>query len=396
MKWKIVFILCCSFLLTGCWNYRELNELSIVTGMSIDKDGDDYVVGMLISNAKSTKGDSKEGESQTVVLDGNGKTILDAIKTIGLVSPKELYFRHLLVLVVSEEVAKDGMYQSLDYLFREPQSRKMFDMIIAKNCKAKDTLKIVTSLEAFPSQNISVNISQTSKLQAIIQQTTYNTFLKDLLATGKNPSVNSVLIKGSVSKGEKEDNIKQSEPDTVIEMGTLGIFKKDKLIGWTSKDENRGISILQNKINLMYVAFDYHEHPISVTIPFLSSKSKVTFQKGEPMIEVSIKGTASLSEFDQKENLEDPKVIQDIEKGVKRELQKYIDKALDVTQKKYKSDIFGYGNMIYKNNPTYFKSVKKNWDEEGFPNLKVHTTIHLTLENKGSLIQSIKEAAADE
>ena len=102
MKLKIIIILSFCFFLTGCWNYRELSDLSISTGMSIDKEGDEYRVGMLISNAKKVEGNSKEGESQTIVLDAKGKTILEALKNIELTSPKELYIRHLLVIVISE------------------------------------------------------------------------------------------------------------------------------------------------------------------------------------------------------------------------------------------------------------------------------------------------------
>lgn len=392
MKWKILFILCCSFLLTGCWNYRELNELSIVTGMSIDKREEQYVVGLLISNAKKTQGESKEGESQTIVLNGKGHTILEAIKDVGLSSPKELYFQHLLVLVVSEDIAKEGVYPILDYLFRDSQSRKTFYFILAKDTEAIDTLKIVTPLESFPSQNIAVNINQTTKLQAIITDTTYNSFLRDLLMLGKHPSVNSVTVEGSVKKGEKEDNLKQTEPDAIIKMGTLGIFKKDRLLGWTTKDENRGISILQNQISIMYSTFDYKKIPITITLPSLHSKTKVIMEHKTPIIEVTITGTGIINEVNGKLDLEDPSVITALERSLKKELHGYIEQALEVTQKKYKSDIFGYGNMIYKKNPAYFKKIKDTWDEEGFPNLEIKIKMDVTLNNKGSLKQSIKEA----
>lgn len=60
MKWKIIIVLSFCFFLTGCWNYRELSDLSISTGISIDKEGDEYKVGMLISNAQKYKGIPKK------------------------------------------------------------------------------------------------------------------------------------------------------------------------------------------------------------------------------------------------------------------------------------------------------------------------------------------------
>lgn len=392
MKLKILLMLSCCFFLTGCWNYRELSELSISTGMSIDKEGDEYKVGMLISNAQKIQGNSKEGESQTIVLDGKGKTIVEALKDIELSSPKELYIRHLLVVVVSEEVAKEGLNDMLDYLLREPQSRKMFYLVLAKDCKAKDTLKILSPLEAFPSQSISINIEETYHLQAIMTKVTYNSFLQTLLEPGKNPYMNSVTVEGNVAKGEKEDNAKQIEPDATIKMGSAGIFKQDKFVGWSSKDENRGINLLTNNVDFMYSTFDYKGEPISITLKKVGSKTKVNMKNHIPTIDVSVSGKGLINEINQKVDLEDPKVIADIEKATEKELKTYIDKALTMAQDTYQSDVFGYGSLIHKSYPKYWKKVEKDWNEKGFKDLKVNVKIDITLENKGSLEQTIKEA----
>lgn len=392
MKWKIIIIVLGCFFFTGCWNYRELSDLSISTGMSIDKDGDEYKVGMLISNAQKIQGNSKEGESQTIVLDAKGKTLLEALKNIELVSPKEVYIRHLLVIVISEDIAKEGLNQILDYLFRDPQSRKMFYLILARDCKAKDTLKILSPLEAFPSQNIAINIKETYQLQAIMTDVTYNSFLKDLLEPGKDPYVNSVMIEGDVDEGEKEDNLKQTEPDTSIKMGTAGIFKQDKLIGWTSKNENRGLNLLNNKIGTMYTVFDYRDDLVSITLPKIDVQTKVKMEKKKPVIDVSIKATGSLNEINQKVNIEDPNVIKEIEKAAEKEIKGYTDEALKMAQETYQSDVFGYGSLIHKQYPKYWNKVKKNWNQNEFSKLKVNVKVEVTLEHKGSLEQTIKEA----
>lgn len=391
MKWKIMIALSFCFLLTGCWNYRELSDLSISTGISIDKDEDGYNVGMLISNAQKIQGNSKEGESQTIVIEAKGKTVMEAIKNIELKSPKEVYIRHLLVISISEEVAKEGLNKILDYLFRDPQSRKMFYIILARDCKAKDTLKILSPLEAFPSQSIAINIEETYDLQAIITKVTYNSFLKELLEPGKEPYINSVMIDGKTEEGEKEDNVKQTEPDAAIRMGTVGIFKGDKFLGWTSKDENRGINVLNGNIGLMYLTFDYKDSPTSISLSTIKTKNNVKMKNKKPYIEVSISGSGSINEINQNVDLEDPKVIESIEKATEKELKKNIDQSLEVAQKTYQSDIFGYGSMIHKTYPKEWKKIKENWNEEGFPKLEVKVKIDITLEYKGSLEKTIKE-----
>ena len=100
---KKIFILIILLLsVSGCWNYKELDDYSIVTGIAIDKSKDDYEVSVLISNASKSSGDSPDSsQSKSVVYSGKGNSIFKALKDISLISPKELYLDHFSILVIS-------------------------------------------------------------------------------------------------------------------------------------------------------------------------------------------------------------------------------------------------------------------------------------------------------
>ena len=40
----ISMVILISFLLSGCYDYRELNTLAIVSGLAIDKENEDFVI----------------------------------------------------------------------------------------------------------------------------------------------------------------------------------------------------------------------------------------------------------------------------------------------------------------------------------------------------------------
>ena len=84
---KIILSLLMLVCLSGCWNYNELNDYSIVSGVAIDKDGDEYETSVLISNSPKNSSDSTSNESQVVVYSGKGDSIFSALKQIGLISP---------------------------------------------------------------------------------------------------------------------------------------------------------------------------------------------------------------------------------------------------------------------------------------------------------------------
>ena len=41
-----LLILFCSLLVTGCWNYNELNELAIINAVGVDYYGSDFLLGI--------------------------------------------------------------------------------------------------------------------------------------------------------------------------------------------------------------------------------------------------------------------------------------------------------------------------------------------------------------
>ena len=90
---KIILSLIILFCLTGCWNYKELNDYSIVSGVAIDKDGDEYQASVLISNSpKSDSGDSSSSQSQVVVYDGKGDSIFSSLKQSVCFHPYFIFF----------------------------------------------------------------------------------------------------------------------------------------------------------------------------------------------------------------------------------------------------------------------------------------------------------------
>ena len=154
---KIILLIIC-LILCGCNDYAELNKLSLVTAAAIDKNKDKYEVTLLIANSPKQDTSAKEGEAKTTVYKAKGKTVSDAIKTIDKKTPKELYFSHINVVVISEEIGKEGFFKIADWLIRNPQTRNRFYLIGVNKNKASDVLKIISPLESFPSLSIATLI----------------------------------------------------------------------------------------------------------------------------------------------------------------------------------------------------------------------------------------------
>ena len=108
---KIIIIILSTLLLTGCFNYTELNKMAIVSSIGIDRKSDKYEVTVQIMNAKES--DETEG-SQVSVYTEKGTTIMEALRKISLRSPRKLNGSHLSKLVLSKEVSKENIIDILD------------------------------------------------------------------------------------------------------------------------------------------------------------------------------------------------------------------------------------------------------------------------------------------
>src|SRR5699024_3079842 len=123
---RLFFIFICLFLLTSCWSRREFNELSIAYGLGIDKEDGEYIVSAQVINPEQISGQSQQsqggGSSSPVLLyEERGKTLLHTIRKMSKTSPRKIYVAHLYILVIGEKLAKEGLGDTLDFLYRDEE-----------------------------------------------------------------------------------------------------------------------------------------------------------------------------------------------------------------------------------------------------------------------------------
>lgn len=388
MKRKLIILLIIPFLMTGCWNYSELNTIAIVTGFSVDYENDEYNVSMLIANSKKNESSSKEGESQTTVYSGSGKTLSDAIKEIERKSPKSVYIGHLSVVVISEDVAKKGILDMSDLLLRSAESRKKFYFLQARDSSARDILSLVMPLESFPSHGIAALLKTTSEAQAITTTVPYSYFITDVLKTGVNPTLPTVEIIGDADEGKKSSSLETTKIKTYLKVSDLAIFKDDKFVSYAENDDSQMINILNSNTNSLLTTVNNDNLSIGFNLTGLKANTDLV----DPAhIKIKVTGKADIREINNKINLEESKTVDEIQEILNKNLKGRLKDTLDTVQYKYKTDVFGYGNIIYKEYPKLWKKIEKDWDDVYFPKVNVEIDTDIKIVSTGSLKQTIKE-----
>lgn len=382
---KILIIISFLLCLTGCYNYKELNDYAIATGMSIDLNNEGYEVSFLISNSPKSNISSSH-DYRTVIYSGSGKTIYECIKKIGMISPKELYIGHLSIILISEDVAKKGINESIDFLLQEPRSKKNFYIALTKDNKAKDVLAITSPLTDFPSQNLSSNLKTTSQLQGAIIATDFNKLLYNTVNFGTDIYLSGFKIKGDKKDGSNQENIESNNPKAYVELTPLALFKNNKLISWTTFNESKGINIINDNINNAYFTIKYKKGYVVVETDKL--KTNLIIKKNKDVY-IKTTGKASINEITCNIDLKDQKELKKIEKKIEEKIKKLELKAINIT-KKYNSDVFATELKYYRNYQKEYNKIK-NW-KDIYKDINFNTNVDIKLNATGSITQSLERS----
>ena len=388
MKKLIIILAIIIIPISGC-GYKELNNLSIVTAVAFDKQEENYELSFLIANSPKAQTSSKEGEAKTTVYSSQGKTIAEASKKIEQIVPKQIYLGHINVVIISEDIAKEGFLNIADWLLRNPQTRKKFYLLQAKDEKAKNILKIVSPLESFPSQSIATLIESNSETKSVATNITYSNFISQILEKGYDPTLPSITIKGDAKKGSNEKNLETTEPESYLALGPLAIYKKDKLKGFLTEKESWTVNVLKNEAKEINYNVKYQNQDISIETNNLKTKIKI---KNEKNIEITVSGKGNIYNINNKINLQNYQEIHKIEKKWNQNLKQDLYNTIKKITKTYQTDIFGFGNLIYKNKPKTWQKIEKNWNNKYLQNINIKIKTNFKIEGTGSLVETIKEA----
>ena len=109
-KIKLLIILGLIFTLTGCYNYRELNQLAITSAIGLDKHEDEYQVSIQVMNTQKqgNDGTSTGDQPKYITYKEKGKTLQSAIRNIVLDLPIQRSLETMGRIFFSEEKNRAG------------------------------------------------------------------------------------------------------------------------------------------------------------------------------------------------------------------------------------------------------------------------------------------------
>jgi spore germination protein KC len=360
-----MYIILISLLFGGCAPAsHEINTLGIVISIGIDKAEEGYMVTYQVLNPKAIVSASQKStnESPVIIYTQKGSDLFEIKRKITEESPRKMYFSHLRSVVISEEVAQEGILTILDFFTRGHEFRTDFYFLIACGTTANHLLSAITPLEPVSGLGIYDSLEISEKNWAPIKAIKILEIVNDIMSEGKNPVLTGVEYHEVDNNSNSLNSLKQSTP-TKIKFSRLGAFANDKLVGWLSEYESKGYNYISSdvKSTVEYIAYDDHNR-ITFEVIQLDSKTKVYLLDDEPAIKIEINLKANISAVTSDIDLTDEDIVDKVRVLIEEKIEGFCYAALSRSQDDLGTDIFGFGEEIHKKYPKLWKNISKDWN----------------------------------
>lgn len=365
------------FLFTGCWDYREVESLTLVAGIAVDRGHDGYKY-HLSFECIQISGDQKQATSQPWIVETDGDTVFDAVRGALKISQKRLYFAPCRVVVLSEDIAKEGIKPVLDWFLRDAEPRITIEFLVSRGTTAGEILK----QEPQPGERLSYEISD---LLGGATAFSGNVTAERLY------EINNILNSEGTSLVLPGVRVSDTVGDSKLELSGTAVFKGDRQIGWLEDEQGKYLNVILNRLKggLIITGDSPEDKNYSLEILASSTKVEPVVENGSVTMKIDVYTEVALGERNSGESPGGEDILK-IQSDAEKTLQKGIGDLISQVQAKYDSDIFGFGGAIYHKDPDEWGKLKASWDAK-FRTLKyvanatveIRNTALITVQGKG-------------
>lgn len=394
----------------GCWNRTELNEWSIVLGTALDMavEEEKYMVTTEIANPTQLLspivGGGGGDEPSTWILTSTGWTQFDAVRNFTHQALDKLLFSHNQVIVVGEELAREGLAPVLDFYIRDHEMRRLSNLVIAKDTTGREIISI-EQLKGVPT-SIAINqLIESSWANSAAVRINISEFISavnngatgivvgriELIDPGQPEGLREQQQEGDaieVSAGgggggsqEEEDmlDMKQDLHDgELLRYSGAAVFKEDRLVGWLDRKEARGYNWVMGEMDSTIIVATSPEKGkprISIEVVEVGSRVQTQFIGNKPVVKVTVDVEGNLGEHMGNRTLSvDQGLLHQLESRMAQVVRNDIEAALAKAQE-LETDFFNFSGAFNRQHHQQWSKIREDWNEMFFPNLEVEIEV---------------------
>ena len=397
-KKYLVIILILLFLVafSSSYNANYITKLAYVVAIGIDtSDKNTYSFSFQFTNATSPSESGNAEKSPSIVNTVEASSLSTAINLMNTYIGKRINLSHCKVIVISEDIAVNGITNQIYTLMNDTQVRPSTNIVVSK-CTAKSYVENSKPiLENLITKYYDV-IASSSKFTGYTSNATLGNFINSLECSTCNPvailgGLNSEKVKNTSDLNHNEEDSTESNESTISgkrgsENIGLAVFKNDKLVGELNAIECLSYLNMNNEVEGFFITIPDPENndeyldlylsptkPVSVTLDIINDA---------PFIKVDANYTARIYSMKPDAKYLKNEVLKNISNSCNSFLESTFSNYLYKTSKDFKSDINGFGKYALTKFWTTNEFDKYNWNdnyENCFFDVQVNTNVESSI-----------------
>ncbi|WP_379127398.1 Ger(x)C family spore germination protein [Paenibacillus sp. sgz500958] len=381
-------------LLSGCWDWVEMNQSSMLTGIAIEpgKNGKFKLTLEVLNPTEAQRVQSGSGGPATLLYAMEGKSVSEVSSRMNEIVERRIIYSHIHMVIVDESIAREGLNQIIDVLQRSRFVREDVLLLIAKDSRASDVLKIMYPSGQYASWKLRMQNNHFYRSWGGTPKSTLYNYTNAILNVGREPVLAAISVQGDVKKSEKSKNVTSSSPKAIVKCAGSAVFKEDKLIGYISVPDTRLVNLISDEIKGTSFAVPVHSNQGIATIRMfpMHTAMKVTLKDGRPNVKLNIEGEGHVSSIDTDLPLDTAAGFRELEHIEANYLNEQVKAIIKRVQKELGVDIFGFGDYLNRHHYPQYKTVKKDWNAH-FAEAKIEVSSRISISRSDLKTRRLKD-----
>lgn len=352
----ILIIVISLFINTACWDKYEIEDRAYFTAIGFDdiknKENNKFKVTYEYPNLRAI-GKNGQGQPRFIVTE-KGDSISEINRKLGTIIENDIFFNHLKVIIIGEELAKDKvkLSQVFEIFNRTPVTGAKVTILITKG-KAEDIIN--TKLR--DDQILGNYIRQLEERKSIggkYQISSMHKVFTDLYRS-------NIGLIGKIESGKDGVEIEGST-----------IIKDKRLVAFLEQKDTSSILILTEKIynDEVVINKESGRYLVNYIVSEYKVKKDIKVENGNLKFIYDINSEGYIDEYLDSEGIEtnsdllSEKKIKKIEKQLNNEIKKKLNNTIDKLQNEIGVDAIQVEKYLRQKEPDLWEKVKDNWDNE--------------------------------
>ena len=373
-KLLLIFLILSMVFTTACWDMIELEDRILPYSVAIDLNKEEnennkdkrLFICFAYPNTNAL-GKNATQEDLVYIVNADANSMFEATSEMSSRVRSPIYLKQMNVMIISEEVASDEQLvrEIIDGLQRDFIVNKMMDILITKGSAHEVFIKKMESKRQETVEGLLVSLLRNEQKSNKFTPINMMKFIQYM--DHKRVAVVPLTI---------------TEPEIALTGG--GLFKDYKFIGYINEDENKHITILNNKADSDDIDYEYNGVNLSLSLVEIKSKKNLTKDSEQLKIHYNVEMDGQIHQYiiDEDKKIDTQEILEDIQNNVEKVIKSRIMETVDRLQKELNADALGILEYLYKFHPKIYKEVEADWDNI-FPHIEIDVDVKLNIRRRG-------------